>query len=107
MEDVRLLLRVCVMLLPLPIFWALYDQQVYMLSAEKLHTGTHTHTLTYTLMEGSRWTLQAARMNGRLGSYTLPPDQMQAINAVLILLFIPLFETIIYPLFGICGLLKK
>ena len=28
MEDVRLLLRVCVMLLPLPIFWALYDQQV-------------------------------------------------------------------------------
>ena len=47
MEDVRLLLRVCVMLLPLPIFWALYDQQVYMLSAEKLHTGTHTHTHTH------------------------------------------------------------
>ena len=28
MEDVRLLLRVCVMLLPLPVFWALFDQQV-------------------------------------------------------------------------------
>ena len=28
MEDVRLFLRVLVMLLPLPIFWALFDQQV-------------------------------------------------------------------------------
>ena len=28
MEDVGLLLRVCVMLLPLPVFWALFTQQV-------------------------------------------------------------------------------
>ena len=28
MEDVRMLLRVLVMLLPLPVFWALFDQQV-------------------------------------------------------------------------------
>ena len=58
MEDVRLLLRVCVMLLPLPIFWALYDQQVYMLSAEKLHTGTHTHTHTHTHSHIHSWRAQ-------------------------------------------------
>ena len=28
MNDVRLFLRVLVMFLPLPIFWALFDQQV-------------------------------------------------------------------------------
>ena len=46
-------------------------------------------------------------MNGRLGKFTLQPDQMQALNPVLILLFIPIFETIIYPLFGKCNLLKR
>lgn len=29
MNDVRLFLRVLVMFLPLPIFWALFDQQVH------------------------------------------------------------------------------
>lgn len=83
MNDVGMLLRVVVMLLPLPIFWALFDQQ------------------------GSRWTLQANRMNGQLGKFAIQPDQMQALNPILILLFIPIFETIIYPLFGMCHLLKR
>ncbi|XP_064389399.1 solute carrier family 15 member 2-like isoform X2 [Halichondria panicea] len=83
MEDVRLFLRVLVMLLPLPIFWALFDQQ------------------------GSRWTLQATRMNGKLGAITIQPDQMQALNPVLILVFIPIFEIVVYPLFGKCRLLKR
>ena len=46
--------NVAFMMLPLPIFWALFDQQ------------------------GSRWTLQAARMDGNfLGVFTFEPDSFQ------------------------------
>ena len=59
--------------LPLPIFWALFDQQ------------------------SSRWTLQAIRMNGQLGNFTIKPDQIQVINPLLVILMIPVFEYVIYP----------
>ncbi|KAI6216830.1 Peptide transporter family 1 [Aphelenchoides besseyi] len=73
-DDVKSLFRVLIMYLPLPMFWALYDQQ------------------------GSVWNLQAIRMDSRLwGTTLLLPDQMQTLNAVLILCFIPIFEGIIYP----------
>lgn len=81
--DVWLFIRVCVMLLPLPLFWALFDQQ------------------------GSRWTLQALRMDGRFGKFTILPDQIQALNPIFILVLIPIFETIVYPLFAKIRLLKK
>uniref|UniRef100_A0A914YJW0 Oligopeptide transporter 1 n=1 Tax=Panagrolaimus superbus TaxID=310955 RepID=A0A914YJW0_9BILA len=74
-EDVKSLLRVVVMYLPVPMFWALYDQQ------------------------GSVWLIQGIQMDCRLwGSTLLLPDQMQTLNAVLILAFIPLFQVIIYPI---------
>jgi len=44
LEDVRVVLKVLVLFLPLPVFWALFDQQ------------------------GSRWTLQALLMDGQLVS---------------------------------------
>jgi len=75
-EDVKSLLRVLLMYVPVPLFWALFDQQ------------------------GSRWTFQATRMNGALGSYTVKPDQMQLVNPALILILIPLFDAIIYPAFA-------
>jgi solute carrier family 15 oligopeptide transporter 1 len=57
------------MYIPLPIFWSLYDQQA------------------------STWTIQAVAMDSRLWGTTLMlPDQMQVLNAVLILAFIPLFQ---------------
>lgn len=59
------------------------------------------------IKQGSRWTLQANRMNGQLGKFAIQPDQMQALNPILILVFIPIFETIVYPLFGMCRLLKR
>ncbi|KNC55437.1 solute carrier family 15 [Thecamonas trahens ATCC 50062] len=68
--DVRAALRVLVIFLPLPIFWSLFDQQ------------------------SSRWTLMALRMNGH--GY-LKADQMQALNALFILVFIPVFEYVVYP----------
>ncbi|XP_038072329.1 solute carrier family 15 member 2-like isoform X2 [Patiria miniata] len=73
-QDIKDLYHVLKIFLPLPMFWALFDQQ------------------------GSRWTLQAEHMDGTLGSIRIKPDQMQAFNPVLIITFIPLSEILLYPL---------
>ncbi|XP_025768935.1 solute carrier family 15 member 2 isoform X2 [Puma concolor] len=78
--DVKALTRVLFLYIPLPMFWALLDQQ------------------------GSRWTLQATRMNGNLGVFVLQPDQMQVLNPLLVLIFIPLFDLVIYQLVSKCGI---
>jgi dipeptide/tripeptide permease len=45
-------------------------------------------------------------MNGDLGGgVVLKPDQMQIINPLLILILVPLFETVIYPCFKKSGIL--
>lgn len=44
-------------------------------------------------------------MNGDIGFYTILPDQMQIVNPILILVFIPLFQYCIYPALGKCQLL--
>ncbi|XP_068592759.1 solute carrier family 15 member 2 [Cebidichthys violaceus] len=78
-QEIKMVLKVLVLYIPLPMFWALFDQQ------------------------GSRWTLQATRMNMAFGnSFVIKPDQMQMLNALLILLFVPVFDLIIYPLVGFC-----
>ncbi|XP_053624000.1 peptide transporter family 1-like isoform X2 [Plodia interpunctella] len=82
-EDVKALLRVLVLFIPLPVFWALFDQQ------------------------GSRWTFQADRMDQDIGNWQLKADQMQVLNPLLILVFIPLFEVAIYPFLTWCRLIKK
>jgi len=46
-------------------------------------------------------------MNGVVGGYTIKPDQVQVLSALLILIFVPLFQYIIYPLLAKCNLLKK
>ena len=43
-------------------------------------------------------------MDGDLGFYTVKPDQMQLVNPLLILTFIPLFELIFYPLLSLIGI---
>ena len=55
------------------VFWALFDQT------------------------GSSWVLQAQKMNLTIGSVTLLESQIQAVNPVLILAFIPLFTFLVYP----------
>ncbi|KAK3921418.1 Peptide transporter family 1 [Frankliniella fusca] len=82
-SDIRAMLRVLLLFVPLPIFWALYDQQ------------------------GSRWTFQANNMNGRIGSWTVKPDQMQVVNPLLILLLLPLFEGVVYPALNRARLLTR
>lgn len=74
-NEVRQVLSVFIVFIPAPLFWTLFDQQ------------------------GSRWTLQAQQMQmfnmGPLGRFR--PDQMQAANAILVLIFIPVFERLVYP----------
>ena len=83
-KDVRAVNSVLYMFLPFPIFWALFDQQ------------------------GSLWTFQARRMKATIGDSTyFYPDQMQIANPVMILLFIPLFEYGVYPVFAKFGMLTK
>ncbi|KAG4065446.1 hypothetical protein HA402_003261 [Bradysia odoriphaga] len=80
-DDVKSLMKILVLYIPLPFFWALQDQQ------------------------GSRWTFQATRMNGEVGGYfTIKPDQMQVINPLLIILFIPLWDLFVYPMLSKIGI---
>ncbi|CAH0548092.1 unnamed protein product [Brassicogethes aeneus] len=81
-NNIKATLKVLVIYLPLPVFWALYDQQ------------------------GSGWTFMAVRMDGDIGFATILPDQMQVVNPFLILSFIPLFSYCVYPLLAKCNLLK-
>ncbi|XP_031627533.1 peptide transporter family 1-like [Contarinia nasturtii] len=78
--DIRTLKKILILYLPLPLFWSLFDQQ------------------------GSRWTLQAKHMNGDLGFYTIKADQIQLMNPLMILTFIPAFEAIVYPFLNKIGL---
>ncbi|XP_072542225.1 solute carrier family 15 member 2 isoform X2 [Salminus brasiliensis] len=78
-EEIKMVLRVLLLYIPLPMFWALFDQQ------------------------GSRWTLQATRMNLDFGgAFVIKPDHMQMLNALLILVFVPIFDMGVYPLIGLC-----
>lgn len=78
--DIKVLFRVLLLYVPLPLFWALFDQQ------------------------GSRWTLQATRMSGDMGSWDIKPDQVQMLNPLLILAFIPLYEAVFYPALSLIGI---
>jgi solute carrier family 15 oligopeptide transporter 1 len=83
-EDVKSLSGIAYMLIPVPLFWTLFDQM------------------------STTWTFQAAEMSGYVtSSQTIKPDQMNLLNSVLILILLPIFNYVIYPLFGKCGLLKS
>ncbi|XP_014209706.1 peptide transporter family 1 isoform X2 [Copidosoma floridanum] len=74
LDDVKSVLKVLTLFIPLPFFWALYDQQ------------------------GSRWTFQAVNMNGNVFGYHIKADQFQVVNPLFILIFIPIFKIAIYPI---------
>ncbi|XP_036946325.1 solute carrier family 15 member 1-like [Acanthopagrus latus] len=78
--QVKMVLKVLFLYIPLPMFWALFDQQ------------------------GSRWTLQATTLNGDFGFMTIQPDQMQTVNPILILILVPVMDSVIYPLIAKCKL---
>lgn len=66
-------LKLCSIYAFVAIFWALFDQS------------------------GSSWVLQAENMNLRWLGVEWLPSQIQALNPILILTFIPLFSYVVYP----------
>jgi len=73
-DDVTIALRVLLVFAPIPIFWATYNQcQV-------------------------RWIFQANAMDLKIWpNVELTADQVPALNPILILLLIPLYDRVIYP----------
>jgi POT family proton-dependent oligopeptide transporter len=72
-QGLALLGRLGGLILFIAMFWALYEQN------------------------GSAWVLQAGRMDRTLFGIEWLPSQIQAVNPILVLLFIPLTSYIIYP----------
>uniref|UniRef100_A0A8C0E3G7 Solute carrier family 15 member 1 n=1 Tax=Balaenoptera musculus TaxID=9771 RepID=A0A8C0E3G7_BALMU len=73
-SQIKMVTRVMFLYIPLPMFWALFDQQ------------------------GSRWTLQATTMSGKIVS--LGPG---TVNAILIVILVPIMDAVVYPLIAKCG----
>ncbi|HET8573843.1 MAG TPA: POT family MFS transporter [Edaphocola sp.] len=73
-EGVFAVWRVLAVFAFIPVYWALYDQN------------------------GSEWVLQARDMNLHFLGIDWYASQIQAINPILILVFIPLFSYVVYPL---------
>uniref|UniRef100_A0AAX7UTV6 Solute carrier family 15 member 1 n=1 Tax=Astatotilapia calliptera TaxID=8154 RepID=A0AAX7UTV6_ASTCA len=73
--QVKMALKVLFLYIPLPMFWALFDQQ------------------------GSRWTFQATTMNG---NFATSLSSHQTVNPILILILVPVMDTLIYPLIAKC-----
>ena len=73
-DDILGVLRVIRLFLPVIFFWSLYDQQ------------------------SSRWVYQGYMMNPMVGQVKILSEQMQLINSVLVLTFIPLFNYGVYPM---------
>ncbi|XP_059676868.1 solute carrier family 15 member 1 [Gavia stellata] len=76
--QTKMVLKVLFLYIPLPMFWALFDQQ------------------------GSRWTLQATTMDGNFGAIQIQPDQMQTVNPILIVIMVPVVDAVVYPLIKKC-----
>uniref|UniRef100_A0A8C6KY10 Solute carrier family 15 member 1 n=1 Tax=Nothobranchius furzeri TaxID=105023 RepID=A0A8C6KY10_NOTFU len=79
--QVKMVLKVLFLYLPLPMFWTLFDQKN---------------------IPGSRWTLQATTMNGPHLSHSL--SSHQTVNPILILVLVPIMDSIVYPLISKCKL---
>jgi POT family proton-dependent oligopeptide transporter len=75
-EGLATLGRVAVIFAFVAVFWSLWDQS------------------------GGEWVLQAVKMDLHFAGLNWLPSQIQAANALLILLFIPLFQYLVYPALG-------
>ncbi len=72
-EGLKAIGKLCAIYVFVAIFWALFDQS------------------------GSSWVLQAENMDRRWLGVEWLPSQIQALNPILILIFIPLFSYVVYP----------
>jgi proton-dependent oligopeptide transporter, POT family len=72
-DGLKAIGKLCAIYIFVAIFWSLYDQS------------------------GSSWVLQAENMDRRWLGVEWLPSQIQALNPILILTFIPLFSYVVYP----------
>ena len=79
-DGTRSVLRIALVFLPTVTFWALYFQY------------------------GSSWFNQAEKMNRDVFGWHMESAQMEALNAILILVMVPLFAYAIYPAFERAGI---
>ncbi|MGQ0504816.1 MAG: POT family MFS transporter [Myxococcaceae bacterium] len=79
-EGAHSVLRILMIFVPIPLFWALFDQK------------------------GSTWILQAQQMDLQLGSVTFQPSQIMALNPLMVMLLVPFSEYVLYPLLERHGL---
>jgi POT family proton-dependent oligopeptide transporter len=75
-EGIAIMLRLGTVYLFIAIFWALFDQS------------------------GSTWVLQATKMDRHFLGIEWLPSQIQALNPIMVMLFIPLFIWVVYPIAG-------
>ncbi|NXY34401.1 S15A1 protein, partial [Pomatorhinus ruficollis] len=82
--QTKMVLRVLFLYIPLPMFWAVFDQQ------------------------GSRWTLQATAMDGdfHFEKYSIffSCSSSQIVNPILIVIMVPVVDSLVYPLIKKCKL---
>jgi dipeptide/tripeptide permease len=83
-EDVKSAFRVMVIYLPLPLFWALFDQH------------------------STRWVLQAEEMDRNIfGWFTLLPELVQVLNTSILIWLIWIFDRLLYPLLARHGIILR
>ena len=79
--DLRVVGRIALVLLPVPVFWALYDQI------------------------NSSWVLQGARMAPFVvAGFKMDAERIQSVSALLVLLWIPILTLVVYPVAERAGL---
>lgn len=74
--GLRPMLKLVLMYLFIVVFWSVYDQN------------------------GSDWVIQARQMDRHFFGVELDPAQIQSANPILVLIYIPLFSYVIYPMLG-------
>ena len=72
-EGLKIIGRLCIIYLFVAVFWSLFDQS------------------------GSKWVLQADRMDRNWLGIEWLPSHINAINPIMIMVFIPIFAWLIYP----------
>lgn len=82
-ENIKEVLGILWVFIPVPIFWALFGQQ------------------------SSSWLFMATHMDGNIGSVKILPDQMNLCECIFVLLLIPVFYYGLYPLLDRCRILEK
>lgn len=74
-EDIRILYRVLLVFIPLPIFWSLFDQH------------------------SSKWVFMSKEMDTNLFGIKIQPEHVQILNPLLLLIMVLVFDSIIFPIF--------